>query len=230
MRQVPAANPLGMKEKGGPGKSADPFDFLIEPIKKSKHKLVPLPGNPFPFSCVESAFDAAELHPKFSISSVFLCVGSCFSRIDFRVMEFGPDLSGEKKGSADADRTDGIKLIRIEQNFRLKALRSFIAAEAVGLNAMSNLLDNLLGKTVPDQNFSGQPRSFLAVTDFSAGAVFLLPTDVMKESSQFQDYEVRSLFPTDALAQFIDSLAMVPIVAAAGISEIPPGLSFDGLE
>ncbi len=86
-----------------------------------------------------------HLDLEFSVGGIFGGIGFRVCRIDFSIMESGPDLTSKEKGPADTDSTDGIQLIRIKKDFRLCCFRRGTASETMGINAMADCFPVCLG-------------------------------------------------------------------------------------
>jgi len=86
-------------------------------------------------------------------------------------MEPGTCLTGKKKCPADSYSTDGIKLVRIIENFCLKGLGDFITPIPVRLNAMRNFIDAGWCKIKFYQDFPGNFCAFFCMADFPCSLV-----------------------------------------------------------
>ncbi len=58
--------------------------------------------------------------------------------IQLGVVQLGPNLPGKEEGATDADRADGVELVRVKEDAGLQALRSEAAPEAVGADAAAD--------------------------------------------------------------------------------------------
>jgi hypothetical protein len=142
-------------------------------------------------------------------------------------VQSGPQFSGEEKGPGYPDGADGIQLVCIEEHFCFQCSRAVTPAEAMGGDAVDNVLPTFTTKGGLDQYFSGQDCTCLGVAALATSAVLVDTADVMQIRSGFGDQQIRSFGDTDTLTQAMDSQGMVPVVAPPGLREVAPGLFAD---
>ncbi len=186
-------------------------------------------GKPFSLTGIKAVDDPSEFYPVFPVSCIFSGVRLCFLDIDFSVIKFGSHFASEKKSPTDANGSDGIEFIGVEENFCFESLRRLPFPKAVALDAVEDTLRQIRRHPMPSEDFFSQLRPSFSVTNLSVGPVFFFPTDVMEESSQLQNDQVRSFFPAESLTEFHDSLGVVPAMAPSRLPKIPLGISGDTL-
>ncbi len=95
------------------------------------------------------------------------------------------------------------------------------------LDTMDDLGTAIRIDSMPSQDSPGQLSAFFRVADEAARPVFFFSSDIMEQGGQFQDLKVGLFSPTDAEAEFINPLGMVPIMAPPGGAEVGFGLLSD---
>ncbi len=132
--------------------------------------------------------------------------------VGFRVVQPCADLTGKEKGSANADRADGVELIGVKEDARLNAGRDMSTPVAVAADTVADGLDRrwLVAQFMEDG--CGQFSSAQGMADAAPARAFLLAADVVEQRGGYEDTQARCHLSADSNGGCQDPFAMVRAV------------------